>query len=127
MRERRSSSKPLFTVRLLSFKSVGELPSKVAAVVHRGGMRFTFDGNSNTSHRRQTVVEGFKSLQVSKTLRKREAPENQESNAIVIEEKCVEMLKEPKGGACSAVTGPSPPAVGKKAPRTSRRGTEILW
>lgn len=125
IRECRSSA---LCVCLLSFKSVGELPPEMAAFLHRGGIRFTFDGhNSNTGHRRQTVVEVFRSPQVS--ARKREGKAHPKSNVNGIEESCGELLKEPKGAAaCSAAaaTGLLPSGAGHKPPRTGRRGTEIL-
>lgn len=124
-RERSSSSALIVFVCPLSFKSTGELPSKVAATVHRGGIRLSFDGyNSNTCHRRKTVVEGFNSPQVSE--RTREGMAHQKSTVNGVEGNCGEMLKEPNGTACSVATRLPPGPAERRHPRTGRRGTEIL-
>lgn len=138
-----------------SGKKLGGLQPTIAAVLHSGGVTFTFDGNdSSINSRRQTVVEGFippgvaassrPGEQLAKNLRGGGGKGQLQS--VGVKENCVEgvISKESKSGQLStrdpglitetllpsgksfAVTELPPRVKERESPRTGRRGTEML-
>lgn len=137
-------------------KKLGELPPKLVAVLHSGGIRFTFDDNdSSINNRRKTVVEGFippssaaVSIYPGEPLaeKQREAGGKGQLQSVLVEEICVgeAASKESKPGKHSTrgqryiaetllpsgktliATEPISRVKGREPPRRGRRGTEML-